>query len=581
MHFVYGNKCFLLNASLLLLFLFLWIQTRVQMYKSFIFLIVVFPLCLYCENRSVNKRFAKAEILMNDAPEEALSILQSVPLSALKSEGQYAHYALLTSWALDKNYIDVYSDTLAIVAANYYEKTQDHRSRMLAFYYEGVVLLNSANYTTAAIYMEKAAKEASFLNDYLYLGLSNRALAQIMNETNNFSQAILYEEAALASFQAGDLKNHELYEWLSLAIDCSNDRRFSRAISISDSLLSVTDSPSLQGCFQLVIAGALVESGNDNYGTATDIYGRIDKNLFELTDLGYYALALDKVGERDSSDVYMKYAFTKARNHIDSAAVSVFLARIESNRGHHQKAYQLFTNAVNVQDSLTRVLLGQSVSVAVKDYYNKEAEYQEVAAQNAKKTTLLTILLFALLSIIVLFIVIIRKKDSDTLLKEQLANLALEKYKNSRLFADNAHLLGSLISARLGHLDRLADDYMAAATPEEKDKIFKDYKHRCASIMKDTEVYNSLEADLNEYCDGIMKMLRAEVPALKENHIRTITLLFAGIPPISVQILTGKPSRKAVDMERSRYRKVIRESGAEHTSLFLEMLETKPRHPKQ
>ena len=560
-----------------ILFLILWIQTRVQMHKSFLFLVVFLPLCFYCENHSVNHCFSKAEKLMSEAPEEALSILQSVSSSELKSEEQHAQYALLMSWALDKNYIDVYSDSLAIVAANYYEKTNNHRYRMLAFYYEGLILINTANYITASIYMEKAAKEAALLNDYLYLGLANRALAQIMNETKNQTQAIIYDEAAITSFHAGALREYELYEWLSLAIDCSNDRQFSRAISISDSLLSLADSPILQGCFQLVIAGALVESGNDNLGIATDIYGRVDKNLFELTDLGYYAYALDKIGVRDSSDVYMSFALSKAMHHIDSAAVNVFIANIENNRGNYQKAYHLLSDALNVQDSLTRDLLRQSVSVAQKDYYSNEAKYQEVVAQNARQTTLLTIIIFTLLSIIGLFIVITRKRHINTMLKEQLANLALEKYKNNRLLTDNAQLLGSLISVRLGHLDRLAVDYMAAETAEEKEKIFKEYKLKCTSIMKDTDVYNALEADLNKYCDGIMEKLRAEVPAFKENQLRTITLFFAGIPPLSVQILTGRPSRKAVDMERSRYRKVIRESGAQHTSLFLEMLETRSR----
>jgi hypothetical protein len=54
-------------------------------------------------------------------------------------------------------------------------------------------------------------------------------------------------------------------------------------------------------------------------------------------------------------------------------------------------------------------------------------------------------------------------------------------------------------------------------------------------------------------------------------------LFFSGIPNIVVQAITGKPSLKAVEVERSRFRKAIRESGAEHTQVFLQMLDTKTR----
>ena len=50
---------------------------------------------------------------------------------------------------------------------------------------------------------------------------------------------------------------------------------------------------------------------------------------------------------------------------------------------------------------------------------------------------------------------------------------------------------------------------------------------------------------------------------------------FAELPSIVVQVITGKQSKNAVEIDRSRLRKTIRESGAEHTELFLEMLEVR------
>lgn len=78
-----------------------------------------------------------------------------------------------------------------------------------------------------------------------------------------------------------------------------------------------------------------------------------------------------------------------------------------------------------------------------------------------------------------------------------------------------------------------------------------------------------------------MEKLRLEVPSIKGEHRIIISLFFAGIPTIAIQAITGKQSRKAVEMERSRLRKIIRASGAEHSDLFLEMMETKKRQPEE
>jgi len=523
--------------------------------------------------------FSQAEASMRDNPEQSLAILQSISISNFKSEIQRARYALLMSQALDKNYIDVDSDSLIKVAVDYYEKTSDHKNRMLAFYYEGRVLFNALDYTASAVYFEKAIKEATAQSDWLYLGLSNRALAEIMNQTLNIAQAIQYEKKAIESFRAGGETLYELYGWLSLAIAYSNDKQYDKAITIADSLLHLTDARVLQDGFEQVKAEALIESGKCDYTIPVDIYKRTNKDYFHPNDFGYYAYALDKLGLRDSADVYLEKAFTTSANHLDSAGVKIFQSRIEHNREHFQKAFLFLNEAVVVQDSLTRALLQQSVSVAQKDYYNKEAQYQELLAHNARLNTLLIGLVSTLIIIIGLFLVILQKRKSDALLKEQIAQLAMERTSNNRLLSQNALILGSLFSERLGHIDRLADDYMSAETPEAKEAIFKEYKKRCESLIKDEQIFYSLESDLNRFCEGIMDKLKVEVPTIKKNNLKIISLFFAGVPNISIQIIAGKPSRKAVDMERARYRKIINDSGAKHTALFLEMLDTKRRQP--
>lgn len=550
--------------------------------KRLLFCFWVLTLLSSCSGgKIVRDALDKAEKSMQISPEQSLVILQSIPQTKITDTRQRARYALLMSQALDKNYIDIDSDSLTRKAVEYYDCTRDRKSRMLAYYYNGLVMSNAHRYTESAISFEKAIIEASLLSDYLYLGLSNRSLAEIMNLTLNFSGAIQYEKKAINYFQQAGASLYELYGWLSLAIAYSNNKQYDKAIALSDSLFYLSGTKVLQDSFEQIKAVSIIESRTRDYLGPVDIYRRVDKQYFHLSDYGYYAYALDMIGQHDSADWYLKRAFELSTNRVDSAAVKVFQARINNHRGNYKLAYQLLDKATMVQDSMVRNTLRQSVSMAQKDFFNKEAQYQKLKAHNAKVTTVMISLTFLLLLISGGLIVMQIKKEKDTQLKEQMVRLVMEKEKTSILFSDNASLLGSLFSERLGHIDRLAYDYLSARTVEEKERIFKEYKRNCTYLLKDNSVFDSLEADLNKYCSDIMEKLRLEVPSIKGEHRIIISLFFAGIPTIAIQAITGKQSRKAVEMERSRLRKIIRASGAEHSDLFLEMMETKKRQPEE
>lgn len=55
---------------------------------------------------AVSEKLDVAESLMNARPDSALAVLQGIPASAVKGKKASARYALLSSMALDKNYID-------------------------------------------------------------------------------------------------------------------------------------------------------------------------------------------------------------------------------------------------------------------------------------------------------------------------------------------------------------------------------------------------------------------------------------------------------------------------------------------
>lgn len=545
---------------------------RKRVYSVFICFTLVFYGC-----SQSYKQLSDAEALMTASPDQSLSILYSLNGPELHSERQRALFALLMSEALHKNYIDVTSDSLINVAVNFYSRTKNHRRRMQANYYKGIVLRNAQDYAYAAVSMEKARKEAEFLGDYFYLGQVFRALAAIMNETNNNPEAINYEKKAILNYHLAGAETYEHYAKAALATGLVNNRLYAEAEILIDSLIVLQQNQSFLDHCNLLKAQIILETDRDDISDAISIYQTADKDLFFITDYAYYAYALDKIGHESMADHYIEEAYLHSKDYADSATVDAFHARIENKRRNFSHAYSLIENASEVQDSLTRLLLQQSISIAQRDFFKEEARNQELQTHNAKQTSLFIVILSVLTVCIIILLSSIRIKKINAIKKEQMVHLVFAKQREKNLLMDNASILGALLSERLGHLDKLADEYFLAETPEDRAKVFKEYKKRQQSIQNDSTLYSSIEADLNRYCDGIMDKLGVEVPSIKGNNRKIISLFFAGLPNITVQLITGKISLSSIEMTRSRFRKMIKESDSTHKALFLDLLETKKR----
>ena len=83
------------------------------------------------------------ENIIQKEPKEALSRLDKIDKNSLSGAQEKGLYALLLSMALDKNYIDLQSDSIIAPAVYYYSRRGDKRHRFLTYYYQGRVYENA------------------------------------------------------------------------------------------------------------------------------------------------------------------------------------------------------------------------------------------------------------------------------------------------------------------------------------------------------------------------------------------------------------------------------------------------------
>ena len=108
-------------------------------YISRIILIILFSVLLSvsgCDKKSesVRKSLDLVESLMESYPDSALSVINSINDSAITEKSQKAHFSLLKSMALDKNYIDTTIFDILQPAKNYYLKKGSPDERLRTYY---------------------------------------------------------------------------------------------------------------------------------------------------------------------------------------------------------------------------------------------------------------------------------------------------------------------------------------------------------------------------------------------------------------------------------------------------------------
>ena len=84
------------------------------------------------DSKPITDTLHRAEALMNEHPDSAWAVLNTLSPDVMGRNSTRAHYALLYTQAQDKNYIDEVNDSLISVAVDYYRHTDDVRHKFLS-----------------------------------------------------------------------------------------------------------------------------------------------------------------------------------------------------------------------------------------------------------------------------------------------------------------------------------------------------------------------------------------------------------------------------------------------------------------
>lgn len=499
-----------------------------------------------CAPDPARRALDRAEAVMDTHPDSALAIIRAIDTATLHGDESRALYALLLSQALDKNIIDIASDSVIAPAYEYYalDPETDPRRRMLTFLYKGVVEYNSSNYSGAIFNFVIADSLADRIGDMKYRGIANAKMSLVYWHQLDVERDLEYS-----------LKS------LYFAQQCGD------SVGIRMTIHNVAATYEQVGKYDSAMVYCRL-------GVFDDCYWEYGASLIGLGRLDEYAVHQDKyTGLRREPKIQIRYArglikadrINEARAVLDSAysylndtndtiqwtwAHSLLLRMTGDLSGYCDEADRLLQHQIN---RLTEVKATYSPTSQLAA---KEFIYASEKLLDAKRRTILYRLIgLAVLVIVLAIFVAITIRNSANLkyerLKSQLAELnvshswdvATTRAELQRHNDADAHY----IMERKANLDNLYERFILTPGTEKGDA------HQ--SIVEEITSYSGRE--FNERLDRLINnrfedyMERVNQSNLTKTDIAVLRLMICGFSNEQIGVILGS-EKGAIATRRSR-----------------------------
>lgn len=429
------------------------------------------------QEKPLPAELSRAESVMWEHPDSALSILRSMPQSSLSIGKNYATWALLLAQARDKVYGKRLPDSLNIPssdklvqdAMDYFEKEDDLKRMAQAYYYKGQLLEDQKKLTEAIPLFLKSKDIMTRLDEPLFTYLICQSLG------NTYRYQDLYEESLV-----------QLKDAYQYALRSGNGERISYALSeLGRTYVHINEMDSALFYFGKSLENAKrlgnLELEAMAMGELGFVYGKLRlyenalqyirkevdiKQEISCRELpqAYYGLGyvFFDAGQLDSSKVYFLKSLETDNLYTIKGAYD-FLSKIEEEQNkytdaiYYNKQYRIYSDSIYV---LTHTY----------DLAELQARYDHerlLNIANSLQMEKLQILKIALLLIICLLIIIlfyqiyIFKKERLLVSIKEKINVYEEKIKENELLIEknNARIDSlTLEQSKVVELNKINED---------------------------------------------------------------------------------------------------------------------------
>lgn len=556
---------------------------------------------------SINALMDNAEFIMNDDPELALQLMDSIDSQSIRGRERQARYALLYSETLYKNGIDVDSDSLIMIAVRHYSISKDMLKRFRSYYTLGCIYNEMGRYTNATVALSEAERLVDYVNNNYRLGLLYTQFGMIYFNSYMFARAEANYEKSMHYYELAGKEKHKMYALFDVARCKFELDDYDGCCSIFKDIMewSVANSDDVLFyiCLQNMMAASLydenVEEANKSFSAFTSRYGIPQDNAYLLALFARYNILLNNYREAKS---LINKAQECSPTLSDSVNILYVESRILQEQGNADSALVLIEKSLLIQNRNLRPVLQQSVMATQKDYYHNVSELESIKANRRASIIIVVIVVsFLMIAIIVLYHLYnkqkLKLKIEDSLaiisdltekdrtnnqkiiqldnelkglsltnessnkqleyLKERLKYMTEHQESNSRQVEELNEKVRDLFSSQYASLDKLYQDMTR----------FQDVKHidKATTFLNKVNAYfneitsksnqKNLDKIINETYNNLMVRLSDPMIGIAESDLTIIRLLLIGY---SVKTIGGLTKNTPYNIYQKRHRLLTR-----------------------
>ena len=447
--------------------------------------IIILTACNHTDTQLKGQLDLIESIIEKDG-EQAYKMLKGMNRDSISSKSEYARYSLLMSMAMDKNYIDITSDSIIAPAVEYYRKHGSNDHKMKALYYRGVIERNAGNNESALEYFVKAEQYVPKTEDYLFAGRIYSAKQQIYRAIYDLPKSLTAQKLAYKNF--------------SLAKDTSR---------IINSLINTTS---------LYISLNQLDSAKYTLDTLKTYWKKLDlvqKNLFysnlliftkkhNKKNLNYILSSyLKDVPEKESinwiivADSYFEcnnidstlYSLSKYKEYHSSTANKDpvyfhILSCIEKESGRYQRAYDALSKYINLTNQQNYKILSQDTKFT--------EERVSTLMQEQREKYIRDVLILCIIILSLIFYLVINNLKAKNLKLQEAKNRYILLYNSAK---EELSLLSELrtrnvlsksgmeqLNERIGVLNKFIASHISQSYSQKAET-------EIANLMKDREKF--------------------------------------------------------------------------------------------
>lgn len=540
--------------------------------------LLLFPSCRR-QSGDIDSFLHNAESLMNEHPEDALSIIRHIDRRKIYSSASEARYALLYSQALDKNYVDVTSDSLTAVAVNYYDRHGTKHERAMAHYYQGRVYSNAGNFDAAIRSYSLAEDAASGTDDYYLLGLINNAVGNLHFEQYDLDEALQRDQQAASFFHRAQSPYNEALAYIGVgtvySLKGDNEQMeivYNKAIEIYKEL---GETDRILPLYEELVVKTRLNVGNNLRGVKNDLrryYLEYSDGNIPLQSLGLWQGIYLKGNELDSAkmcgDLMLQNRNLFTAHKI--AGCYALMEQIACMEGDYKEAYGYAKQYADMMDSVTLKKEEDLVLELEQKYRNRilNQSYENLKQHNDQQRIITGLVLLFSLSLLVAGLLYLRKWRENAALKMREAEAEKESLGRAcRELQEQLGTVGDRVDTDDEQERQLFDaleermvvlrnwvDKAETMKPALFMKSFRDYM---TVNVKSKHALSDLQYVVNRKYFGVVDYLKAHYPELRKQDLDLCCLLCFGFSQHGICYLYNYEDIGSFYNKRSRLRKKL------------------------